>query len=494
METQIISRFLFGGCIFGAVVGRLIAEFLFSDEEFSVCTLNTLATCYAHSMKSQNYPQSVLSWKKRKKLLFSFLQDSFYDIYLLQEVDRNSSYGKLLTGLGYQLVFHRRSRSKSDGCVIAWKSSMFQQVGDPIRVDYNDLINKSKTITNLRFQRDNVGVFVLVRHLESNELILLANTHLYWNPAHADVKLAQISYFTDRIHQFITESNINPKIILGGDLNSIPGSDVVKFLKEGSVSYDQNEDKDIKFCFDTDLYKVCRWVRAIGVDAECFDRNDLNCDTLDDVIQKAKDGGRIIVTRSRSLVNRKNMDRCVFLKSQDANECMEMLIRTFNLTLDPKKCYTRCVACNGGFRKLSEEEANTADIPVDRTCNQGPFFQCLDCGQYYWWGSKTEQSHKKMLDMFQKSTKPLVSTLDAPPTKEELFRTSFECALKLKSSFREEPKWTNVTHTFTGTLDYIFSNSLKIKNAYLPIQTDEAIPHDSWGSDHLPVVAHFGFD
>ena len=129
------------------------------------------------------------------------------------------------------------------------------EVGDPIRVDYNDLINKSKTITNLRFQRDNVGVFVLVRHLESNELILLANTHLYWvnntdtysvyipieNPAHADVKLAQISYFTDRIHQFITESNINPKIILGGDFNSIPGSDVVKFLKEGSVSYDQNK-------------------------------------------------------------------------------------------------------------------------------------------------------------------------------------------------------------------------------------------------------------
>jgi CCR4-NOT transcription complex subunit 6 len=58
-------------------------------------------------------------------------------------------------------------------------------------------------------------------------IVIVANTHLYWDPELADVKLAQAKYLLSRLAQFKTlisdEFECTPSLLLAGDFNSIPG-------------------------------------------------------------------------------------------------------------------------------------------------------------------------------------------------------------------------------------------------------------------------------
>jgi CCR4-NOT transcription complex subunit 6 len=64
--------------------------------------------------------------------------------------------------------------------------------------------------------------------------LVVANTHLYWDPAFADVKLAQAEHMLRRIALFRSEAaarcGAQPPVVFGGDFNSLPASEVHALL------------------------------------------------------------------------------------------------------------------------------------------------------------------------------------------------------------------------------------------------------------------------
>ncbi|KAK8481004.1 hypothetical protein V6N12_067059, partial [Hibiscus sabdariffa] len=71
-------------------------------------------------------------------------------------------------------------------------------------------------------------------------VIVLANTHLYWDPKLADVKLAQANYLLARLAQFKTlvadRFDCTPTVVLCGDFNSTPADKVYQYLISGNTS------------------------------------------------------------------------------------------------------------------------------------------------------------------------------------------------------------------------------------------------------------------
>lgn len=85
--------------------------------------------------------------------------------------------------------------------------------------------------------RNTVGVVVQLLDKITGERIYVTNTHLYWSPAFNDVKVIQTKILLTVVQDFIDKDDrLSPKIIMCGDFNSTPESDVCKLLGAGSVS------------------------------------------------------------------------------------------------------------------------------------------------------------------------------------------------------------------------------------------------------------------
>ncbi len=95
-----------------------------------------------------------------------------------------------------------------------------------------------------RLLRDNVAQLVLLRQLkdangkalrpgEPGSRLLVCNTHLFWDPEYADVKLWQAHMLVRELEQFVSKERV--PVILCGDFNSEPDTSVTKLLGRNAV-------------------------------------------------------------------------------------------------------------------------------------------------------------------------------------------------------------------------------------------------------------------
>ncbi|XP_031745863.1 carbon catabolite repressor protein 4 homolog 4-like isoform X3 [Cucumis sativus] len=83
----------------------------------------------------------------------------------------------------------------------------------------------------VRLKRDCVGIMAAFKLGQPfHHVVILANTHLCWDPEWADVKLAQAKYLLSRLARFkslVAEKfECTPSVLLAGDFNSTPGDKV----------------------------------------------------------------------------------------------------------------------------------------------------------------------------------------------------------------------------------------------------------------------------
>ena len=99
---------------------------------------------------------------------------------------------------------------------------MFKYVSKE-EIHYEDLVEKY----GKGFKRGNVGLICLLKHIESGKEIIVANTHLHWNPKYDYVKYAQSFWLQLKISKFMENHNATKApVIICGDFNSKPYSSV----------------------------------------------------------------------------------------------------------------------------------------------------------------------------------------------------------------------------------------------------------------------------
>lgn len=135
---------------------------------------------------------------------------------------------------GYHCEYKMRTGRKPDGCAICFKTSKFSLISsNPVEFFRRDIP---------LLDRDNVGLVLLLQprfHCKANAAICIANTHLLYNPRRGDIKLTQLAMLLAEIASVAPQKDGSfCPIILCGDFNSVPGSPLYRFIKEGKLNYE----------------------------------------------------------------------------------------------------------------------------------------------------------------------------------------------------------------------------------------------------------------
>ncbi|CAL9776632.1 unnamed protein product [Musa acuminata subsp. burmannicoides] len=236
--------------------------------KFRFISYNILAQVYVKSSYFQHSPSSCLKWKARSQAILIDFKNFDADFLCIQELDEYSTFYKSnMENLGYLSLYIKRSGQKRDGCGIFYKPSSAQLL-QMEEIDYNDLVNCASALNEIgnnkvldletrdapieelsrkhqsddphvRLKRDCVGLLAAFQlNDSSNHIIVVANTHIYWDPNWADIKLAQVKYLLSRLSQFkelvSNKFTCIPSVLVAGDFNSTPGDEVYRYLVSAS--------------------------------------------------------------------------------------------------------------------------------------------------------------------------------------------------------------------------------------------------------------------
>ncbi|XP_039121336.1 carbon catabolite repressor protein 4 homolog 4-like isoform X2 [Dioscorea cayenensis subsp. rotundata] len=251
--------------------GQIFPRFIYLEDggditrcyKFRLVSYNILAQVYVKSSNFPGSPSSCLKWKIRSQAILTALKSFNADFLCIQELDEYDSFYKSnLESTGYSGIYIQRNGQKRDGCGIFYKPNCAKLVSME-EIYYNDLansLNLESTDTSerefsdkdnhsdhgdlndprIRLKRDCVGLLAAFKLNDpSHHLVIMANTHIYWDPELIDVKLAQVKYLLLRVAQFkeavSDKYGCSPSVIIAGDFNSTPGDKVYEYMISAST-------------------------------------------------------------------------------------------------------------------------------------------------------------------------------------------------------------------------------------------------------------------
>lgn len=241
---------------------------------FRLVSYNILAQVYVRSIFFPHSPSSCLKWKTRSLAVLTDLKNLNADFLCVQELDEYDNFYKgNMEKHGYSSIYLQRTGQKRDGCGVFYKHKSAELIISE-EIHYNDLMDsvdskngsndfedqrtlsemgeestEDKDLSNkntgsncrnrddpcLRLKRDCVGLLAAFKLKDPSNLVLIvANTHIYWDPEWMDVKLAQVKYLLLRLSRFkeIVSKNYccKPSVLVAGDFNSTPGDKVYEYM------------------------------------------------------------------------------------------------------------------------------------------------------------------------------------------------------------------------------------------------------------------------
>lgn len=254
-------------------------------------TYNILASTYATNDAYSYCPAWALDWDYRKHVILRELLSYDCDILTLQEVESDPFhlfFQPEMAKAGYDGIFLPKSRARTmedwravDGCVTFWKRSRFS-LAEKHTVEYQSLaMSKHKELTHdsealsRLITKDNVALVVVLALRDAQAAsaaaaaatapgnntpgsaannantpkkilskprgtpthILVANTHIHWNPEFRDVKLLQTLLLLEQLSS-LTAAKAKwhgAPILLAGDFNSPADSGCYEVLSSGQL-------------------------------------------------------------------------------------------------------------------------------------------------------------------------------------------------------------------------------------------------------------------
>ena len=215
---------------------------------FRVLTYNILSEIYANVQAYPDCPSWALAWTYRKRNLIREMATFDADVLCLQEIQADhyeDHFQPYFARLGYESVFKVKTREamgrkgKIDGCATSFRKQMFS-LREQYAVEYNSIAQtRTKEPRTLnRCLKGNVGLILILDTLDGSGPIIVANTHLHWDPDLTDVKLYQVDAFMQELEMLIQSRRLGSDVpvLVCGDFNSQPGSSVYDFLSTGNCS------------------------------------------------------------------------------------------------------------------------------------------------------------------------------------------------------------------------------------------------------------------
>ncbi|XP_065316617.1 2',5'-phosphodiesterase 12-like [Gordionus sp. m RMFG-2023] len=208
------------------------------------------------------------------------------DLICLQEVDKKLFNTHLNIGLsqyGYSGLSLFKGDTVAEGCALFYKNSKFDLISKydisiPNAIQANQELYK--TIQQYPRLKENImskkSVFQVTllkcKYNLTDDVICIANTHLYFLPTSPHIRLIQITsclrYLQNVLAQYCQNNTKSkrPRVIICGDFNSSPQTDLYQFLTtkcltKDATSWPKGDDPEAFEGFDLshnfELYSAC---------------------------------------------------------------------------------------------------------------------------------------------------------------------------------------------------------------------------------------------
>ncbi|XP_068025705.1 protein angel homolog 2 isoform X2 [Melanerpes formicivorus] len=245
------------------------AKFDFTVMSYNILSQNLLED---NSHLYKHCRQRLLTWTYRFPNILQEIKQLDADVLCLQEVQEDHYRAEIkssLESLGYHCEYKMRTGRKPDGCAICFKTAKFSLISaNPVEFFRHDIP---------LLDRDNVGLVLLLQprlHCKANAAICVANTHLLYNPRRGDIKLTQLAMLLAEIASVAPQKDGTfCPIIICGDFNSVPGSPLYSFIKEGKLNYEGLAIGKVsgqeQFPRGQRILSIPIWPKKLGISQNC---------------------------------------------------------------------------------------------------------------------------------------------------------------------------------------------------------------------------------
>lgn len=149
-----------------------------------------------------------------------------------------------------------------------------------------------------------------------------------------------------------------------------------------------------RFIADAHLGQLARNLRMLGFDV--LYRNDYS-DAL--LARIAAEEDRIVLTRDRDLLIRKEIVRGCYLHALDTDAQLAEVVGRFKL-LPFVRAFSRCLTCNGELRAV-DKQAVAGRVPHHSRQFYERFYECAGCAHIYWAGSHVARMRARVEQMLR---------------------------------------------------------------------------------------------
>lgn len=206
-----------------------------TTRAIKIMTWNILAQCL---VRRSLFPGSdCLKWKDRGPAITREIVDYNPDVVCLQEVDRLSDHGPILSRAGYaytHVIGGYEQDGKQHGLLIGWKQDVFCLVQQQlIRLDEQHFKSRqglSRVTRNVAL----VGGLAFKHHTGG---LIIGTAHLFWHARYSYERARQTAFLSQALAQFRVPSHDTTTwpIFLAGDLNEQPGGPAYRLLSGTSL-------------------------------------------------------------------------------------------------------------------------------------------------------------------------------------------------------------------------------------------------------------------
>lgn len=143
-----------------------------------------------------------------------------------------------------------------------------------------------------------------------------------------------------------------------------------------------------RFLADAMLGRLARWLRILGYDAAYDPAED------EDLLARAQQEGRILLTRDTRLVRRRRLPRHLFIESDEVLVQVRQVLSALGLpcTAGPAR---RCLRCNVPIEPCSKDEV-AGRVPEFVWSQHQAFWRCPACERIYWPGTHWQRMEETL--------------------------------------------------------------------------------------------------
>jgi uncharacterized protein len=149
---------------------------------------------------------------------------------------------------------------------------------------------------------------------------------------------------------------------------------------------------ELKFILDNHLGKLAGYLRMLGFDT--LYRNDYQDTELAEAAEREE---RILLTRDRRLLMRKQVQAGYYIRSLDPQEQLKDVLSRFDLRRQIQP-FQRCIRCNTLLEEVLKEQVLERLEPLTKVYYD-TFSICPSCRQVYWPGSHYERMQRMIQEI-----------------------------------------------------------------------------------------------